>query len=649
VRRDLGELLAAIHPAFLRFPGGCFVEGGDLANRFQWKNTIGPLEDRKSHTNVWNYESLNGFGFHEYLQLAENLGAKPLFVVNVGISHSDLVPYNNIDSYVQDAVDALEYANGDTTTTYGKMRARNGHPAPFNLKMIEIGNENNQFDVSYRSSDYSKRFKQFKNAILAKYPGTEVIGDVDMWCADDCRQSWYQNNTENCTADYLDEHYYHNPGWFAQRFNKYDNYDRSQKIFCGEYASTSDCGNGNLNAALGEAIFRMGMENNGDVVRMSCFAPTFRNVNADNNWNYDMIHFNSNGYYCSPSYYTQMLCGANTGEVTVANAISGSVEKTVSNKYVGLGSWVTTVEFDDLQVVDNDGSSLIDDPMDVNKGWNYTKGTWNVSSGTLKQTDESVEGATAIYPTKVPSDNYTMTVKAKKNSGREGFLIILNYKDAQNYTWLNLGGWGNGQHAIEQCVGGAKTTLVSKSGSLTTGKWYNIKIEVNGSAVKCYLDNALLFATTLSGDNQVFGNATYSPDNKILYVKVVNPTNGTAKFNLQVKGSLSVSDPVLTVLSSSSSDDENTMANPKKVYPQQKTATVQDGVVSFNLQPYSLNILQLNTGVSTSINDVDNDAPQNFLHCSQEGIYNIDGIRLNCCEADLPHGFYIVDGKKIIK
>lgn len=650
VRRDLGELLAAIHPKFLRFPGGCFVEGGDLANRYQWKKTIGPLENRQSHTNVWNYESLNGFGFHEYLQLAEDLGAEPLFVVNVGISHSDYVAYDKIDEYIQDAVDALEYANGDTTTTYGRMRAQNGHPAPFNLKMIEIGNENNQFDTSYRSQDYSKRFKQFKAAILAKYPATEVIGDVDMWCADNCRQSWYQNNTENCTTDYLDEHYYHNPGWFAQRFSKYDNYDRSQKIFCGEYASTSDCGNGNLSAALGEAIFRMGLENNSDVVRMSCFAPTFRNVNADNNWNYDMIHFNSNSYYCSPSYYTQMLCGANTGEQTVDNTISGSVEKAAADRYVGLGSWLTSAVFDDLQVINTESSaSLVNEQMDANAGWTYGKGTWSVSGGSLNQTDAATEGATAIYPTKISTDNYTMTVRAKKNSGNEGFLIILDYKDAQNYTWLNLGGWGNSQNAIEQCVSGAKTTIATKSGSLTTGKWYDIKIEVKGLNVKCYLDGSLLFSATLSGDNQVFGNATYTPLQHALYVKVVNPTSGTASFRLNVKGAQTLSNPVLTVLSSSSPEDENSMSNPRKVYPLSKSATITDGIVSFSLQPYSLNILKLNTAVIDAIQKVKSDVPSVDNRCLQDGIYSIDGVKMNCDEANLPHGYYIVDGKKLVK
>lgn len=649
VRRDLGELLADIHPSFLRFPGGCFVEGVDLANRFQWKNTIGPVENRKSHTNVWNYESLNGFGYHDYLQLAEDLNAEPLFVVNVGISHSDYLEYNKIDDYVQDAVDALEYANGDTTTTYGRMRAANGHPEPFNLKMIEIGNENNQFDTSYRSKDYSKRFKQFKAAILAKYPDTEVIGDVDMWCADDCRNSWYQNNTENCTTDYLDEHYYHNPGWFAQRFNKYDNYDRSQKIFCGEYACTSECGNGNLNAALGEAIFRLGMENNSDVVRMSCFAPTFRNVNADNNWNYDMIHFNNSSSYCSPSYYVQQLCGSNTGTETVENSISGNVEIETSPSYVGLGTWLTAADFDDLHVVDNSDVDIVNDDMSTNKGWNYGSGTWRVTNGMLNQSLASQEGATAIYPTKLTSNNYTLTVKCRKNSGNEGFLIIFDYKDSQNYSWLNLGGWGNTQHAIEQCVNGAKVTVATTSGSLTTGSWYTVKIVVNGFSVKCYLNDKLLFNGTLSGSNNVYANATYTPDAKQLYVKVVNPTSGKASFGVNVKSGESVSNASLTVLTGENSDSENSMDAPKTVYPRQKSATVSDGKVTFDLLPYSFNILKITLGTADAMNEVNADAIQDNVEASNLGVYNANGIRLDDDISCLPHGFYIINGKKTIK
>lgn len=221
-------------------------------NRFEWKNTIGPIEERPGHMNQnWGYRVSDGFGFHEMLQLTEDLGAEPLFVVNMGMGHAWVEDYTRIDEYIQEALDAIEYCNGDAKTTkWGALRAKNGHPEPFNLCLLEIGNENYNFSSENnndQSDHYAERYEQFRKAIKAKYPEVTLIGNVESWGTDN--PSW----RNPYPVDAVDEHYYRNPSWFVSQYNKYDTYSRaSHKIYVGEYAVTQDYGiNGHLNAALG--------------------------------------------------------------------------------------------------------------------------------------------------------------------------------------------------------------------------------------------------------------------------------------------------------------------------------------------------------------------------------------------------------------
>ncbi|MCD8207149.1 MAG: arabinosidase, partial [Bacteroidales bacterium] len=314
LRADLAEMLEELHPAFMRFPGGCFVEGrGTPDNAFRWERTIGPIEERPGHDNTnWGYRTSDGLGFHEYLQLAEDINAEPLYVCNIGIWHGGVTPLEETGTWVEECLNALEYANGLTTSKYGALRAQNGHPEPFNLKYIEIGNENNQDDGGQESDHYYERYKLFRDAILEKYPETIIIGNVAAWGGDEPR--WHVDDP----VELVDEHYYRSPDWFAAHFKKYDAYDRTQpSVYCGEYAVIYSFGDlGNLNAALGEAIYMMGFENNSDIVKMSSYAPIFVNEN-DACWKPDMIRFNGNSVMGTPSYYVQKLMADNLGHRTI--------------------------------------------------------------------------------------------------------------------------------------------------------------------------------------------------------------------------------------------------------------------------------------------------------------------------------------------
>uniref|UniRef100_UPI004026E0F4 carbohydrate binding domain-containing protein n=1 Tax=Prevotella sp. TaxID=59823 RepID=UPI004026E0F4 len=285
LRPDLAQLLYDTKPSFLRFPGGCYVEGQDsYGNAFRWKSTLGPIEERPGHwNNNWHYRSSDGLGYDEYLQLCEDLNAAPMFVVNVGLGHGFTMPFEQVDTLVQNTLDAIEYANGDETTEWGRRRIANGHKEPYGLKFIEVGNENGQPEARF---EYSRRYARFYDAIHAKYPDIVIIGNVEAWGTDN--PLWVLDSP----VDLVDEHYYRSYQWMRNNYHKYDRYNRSIGVYNGEYAANQGAYGkyGNLNSALGEAIYMLGMEKNSDVCKLASFAPIFTHE-KDPLWAYDMIHF----------------------------------------------------------------------------------------------------------------------------------------------------------------------------------------------------------------------------------------------------------------------------------------------------------------------------------------------------------------------
>lgn len=318
LRADLVQLLADMKPGFLRFPGGCIVEGYDLETRYQWKNSIGNVEDRRLHINRWNTEFRHrltpdyfqsfGLGFFEYFQLAEDIGAEPLPILNCGMAcqfnSAESVPVDKLDPYVQDALDLIEFANGSTDSKWGKIRAEMGHPAPFNMKFLGIGNEQ-------WGPQYFERYAVFEKAINEKYPDISLISGTGPGPDD----NWFRFAKEELKKykpQIVDEHYYRNPSWFLQNATRYDNYDRNTyKIFAGEYAAQSDsvCAPTNKNnweCALSEAAFMTGLERNADVVYMCAYAPLFAHTEAWQ-WTPDLIWFDNLKSFGTANYYVQKL------------------------------------------------------------------------------------------------------------------------------------------------------------------------------------------------------------------------------------------------------------------------------------------------------------------------------------------------------
>ena len=582
MRPDLANMLWQMHPKFMRFPGGCFVEGQESPdNAFHWERTIGPIEEREGHWNVnWGYRTTDGLGYHEYLQLAEDLGAKPLFVVNVGLWHGGMTPYDSIQPWIDECLNAIEYANGSTDTKYGAMRAKNGHPEPFGLEYLEVGNENNQPDPRQQSDHYYERYEQFYKAIRAKYPGMKIIGNVVAWGDDNPK--W----NSKLPVDLLDEHYYRTPGWFAEAFHKYDGYDRrGPKIYVGEYAVTNGFGNlGNMNAALGEAVYMMGMENNSDVVQLASYAPIFVNEN-DAKWRPDMIRFSSSRVMGTPSYYVQQLMPQHVGtqvlKVSQDNPYQGMNRRqlTPRRSRAGFGTWGTKVSFQTAKDVE------------------YIYGDWQKEGTTVHQTGHK-EGTICLEKSIIDSDHYTCKFRARKDGGYEGFLIIFNYVDDKNYCWLNFGGWGNTQHAIEQISGGGKIQSAYRQGSVEQGRWYDVTLRVAGDSVKAWLDKDLVFNTVLKHDDTkgIFTNATIDDASGEMIVKLVNTGDmqTTACLNLSNFTPRSAS---VVRLAAGDGMDENTLDTPTNIHPVEMLLSPEnsDGHprVQLDIPPYSLNIVRI--------------------------------------------------------
>lgn len=324
LRKDLVQKIADLKPGFIRFPGGCIVEGKDLTNRYQWKTTVGNLHDRKLIMNRWNvefprrsapdYYQTFGLGFYEYFLLSEDLGAEPLPILNCGMAcqfnSGEVVAMEELQPYIDDALDLIEFANGAITTRWGKLRNEMGHPAPFNLKFIGVGNE--QWEPQY-----IERYKVFEKAILAKYPSIKIVSGAGPYAEGEYfNYAWKE--LKQLQPALIDEHYYKPPAWFFNNASRYDNYERTgPKIFAGEYAAHSKDNpeaesRNNWESALAEAAFMTGLERNADIVQMCSYAPLFAHVDAWQ-WRPDLIWFDNLSTVATPNYYVQKLFSVNKG------------------------------------------------------------------------------------------------------------------------------------------------------------------------------------------------------------------------------------------------------------------------------------------------------------------------------------------------
>jgi alpha-L-arabinofuranosidase len=323
LRADLAQLLADMKPRFIRFPGGCLSHGDGLENMYRWKNTIGLVEQRKEQRNIWGYHQTTGLGYFEYFQFCEDIGAKPLPILPAGVSCQNsggtwrvggtgqkAIPMNEMQDYIQEVLDLIEWANGPATSVWGAKRAAAGHPAPFHLQYIGVGNEDKI------TPEFEERFKMIFNAIKAKHPEITVVGTVGPSPdGEDFTKGW--KLADELKVPVVDEHYYTDPNWFISHQNRYDSYKRNAtEVYLGEYASWGN----KMRNAISEAAYMTALERNGDVVRMASYAPLFAKKDFTQ-WRTDMIFFDNARINLTPNYYVQKMFSANQGDYYFDNVI----------------------------------------------------------------------------------------------------------------------------------------------------------------------------------------------------------------------------------------------------------------------------------------------------------------------------------------
>lgn len=423
MRRDLAQALYDLHPGVFRFPGGCIVEGSSLEQRYQWKNSIGPVENRPLNGNRWlstfnyrlfpDYYQSYGLGFYEYFLLSEDIGAEPLPVLNVGMAcqyqnwnnPKAHVPVDSLQPYIQDCLDLIEFANGDVNTTWGKKRAEMGHPAPFNLKFLAVGNE--QWDTLYY-----ERLRPFVKAIKAKYPNIKLIGTSGPDSEGEMFDKGWKAMKE-LKADLVDEHFYRDEHWFLSHGLRYEDYDRKgPKVFAGEYACHGKGKKWNhFETSLYEAAFMTDLERNADVVDMATYAPLFAHVDGWQ-WRPDMIWYDNTRMFKTVSYYVQQMYACNKGTNVLPLTMNG---KAVAGQEGQDGLFASAVVDKQKGEVIVKVANTSDKTQEVTLNLNGLKGSRSASLTTLQCDNMDAEN-TLDNPNKIRPVETTATCESKKNA-----------------------------------------------------------------------------------------------------------------------------------------------------------------------------------------------------------------------------------------
>ncbi len=585
-RVDLMQKLADMQPAFLRMPGGNYVEGDNFMETFFWKETIGPLEDRPGHRSPWNYRSSDGLGLLEFLGWCEDLKIDPVLAVFAGYTlKGDVVTGARLEPYVQDALDEIEYVTGDAGTKWGAQRAKDGHPAPFKLTYVEIGNE----DFFDNSKSYDYRYGVFFDAIKAKYPKLQLIATTPV---------------QSRKPDVVDDHYYRSAAAMENDVRHYDKADRNgPKIFVGEWATTEGSPTPTMNAALGDAAWMTGMERNSDLIVMSCYAPLLVNVNRGAaQWGTNLIGYDALNSFGSPSYYAQQMFNRNRGDVVLPVEVTPAVAPPARpmpapHGGIGAATWATNAEYKDMKVTTPDGKVLFQSDMKNADGWKFANGDWKADDGTLHQSSDATESR--AFTGDPAWHDYDYTLKARKISGNEGFMAMVNVVDANNYMWWNVGGWTNTRTALEVAENGARRTIGNETEmSVDSNRWYDLRIEVRGNTVTCYLDGKKITTAIYQAPPEpeaVYSTASRDDATGDIIVKVVNVSGDTQSMEVSLPGATTINKSATFETLAGDPAAVNTLAEPEKIAPKQTTITDASAKFTHDFPAHSISVIRLKT------------------------------------------------------
>ena len=568
-RPDLLAMLKQMQPSVLRFPGGCHVEGPSFRFAYHWKPTLGDPAARDGWWKKEGYYNGNGIGMHEYLLLSEELGAEPVYVLNCGMGDRWVGTPEEIKVFVQDGLDAIEYMIGPVDSVWGKRRAEAGHPAPFRLRTVEIGNENG-------GSAYAERYPVFRDAIRARYPHLELV----------------QNDVVDKTGSIIDHHYYISPESLLDRSTMYDQWDRKgNKVMVGEYAVGRL---GDLRAALAEAAFMTGMERNSDVVIMASFAPLIGHIGWLN-WGQHGILVDAAEAVATPSWHVQTMFGRSTGDKLLPIKLDGPMmlAQEPFEGRIAVGTIQAQAEFKDLRVTRGaEILHLADFSVKQDAGqWKSKTGSWDVKHSVLRQ--ESIEKSTLAVFEGFGHGVWTscaIGAKVRKMGGPGGLKICFGDYTDTAHSWWQLGGADNNAHVLslqnKQCQ--------PVDGHLENGRWYDVRIDISCDRIRCYLDNVLIHDVPVPKLSTLYAVASKKTRSGEIIIKVVNMAEQPAETILRLEGVKRLSHTgIASTLSSGSFSDTNSMNMPDKVVPCEAIFPVAGREFVYSFPARSLSILRI--------------------------------------------------------
>jgi len=580
-RADVAQMIVDLHPKFMRWPGGCIVEGATYENRVKWKETLGDPMTRRGEWDLWGYRATWGMGYHEFLQFCEDLGMDGMFVDNAGMSCSvrngDYVSSDeDMEAVVQDFRDAIDYALADPAKNkWAKMRADAGHPKPFPLKYVEIGNEN-------VGPEYVKHFNYIFKKLKAEYPQIifiNTLGHTDPLL-------------EQVPGEYMvDPHWYRNPDFFFANNHLFDDAPRTRDIYVGEYACNGGVGAGNLLAALSEAAFIMGMERNSDVVKMTSYAPLFENENR-RDWPCNLIHINSSEVYGRASYYVQQMAAENrpTYNIYVSEPTTAGKAQPFRKGGIGLGSYATQCEYKDVTITTADGQVQ----KISTSQFQSRRGEWKVEGDVIRQT--SNQQLTIAQLPQFSADTYTLQLKARKLGGMEGFFIYYGLDErGMNGYGANIGGWNNRTTAIQPMFRGRVNDVLGRRARQTvdTDKWYDVKLAVTPQAVTLYVDGQEMTVAKPSVPTRLFCQTGYDEPTGELVIKVVNGTEKPYRRSFDIDGAKTVIPTGKVITLCGDANDENTFEQPTKLAPRTELFGKFARQFDYEFPPMSFTVMRI--------------------------------------------------------
>lgn len=585
LRADIATLLADLKPRFMRFPGGCLVHDGsinveDRDSLYRWKNTIGVLEERPARRNNWGYNQTLGLGYYEYFCFCEEIGAKPLPVLPAGYDphHQRKVPFDQLDEWIQEALDLISFANDDASAQWGRIRCELGHPEPFGLEYIGIGNE----EVG---EGFFERYPYFHKAIKEKYPDIQIIASSGPFAAGgEYEKGW--NCARRNHADLVDEHYYMAPEWFLANHHRYDSFDeKDPRVFLGEYASW---GNTWYNALI-EASYMTGMERNSEKVGLACYAPLLCNVNYIN-WKPDMIWFDNHQAYGTANYYVQKLFMNHQGDDRIELEMTG-IDDSVTmqdDPKGGFGLRIepdTVVRYSQIMVEDIQNGTIWKDSEVYFVG---DKAEQYLSA----DPDARVVTKDILLHT-VESDHYSITMKGEMLYGRRGFMLQYGNRDEKNrYQW-EIGGWQNMDSALTQNIAGRNSCLTQSSFTVAADREYELKLEIEGRHLKAYIDGELIHEIHHAPVKiePLYTAASVDRQTGDIIVKLVNVQKRPIDTVLHMEGTEQAKGTAY-IMSGFALEDENSFAEPLKVSPREEEIQLTQGCCSCHIDGESVQVLR---------------------------------------------------------